>query len=233
MLLDHSLRSFAAAAVLLGATAVFPSCASPSQSVGLETVDSLVSRVEQVHLETELSKQNVYAAIVSLGPLFAEDFQGDATEAFEHFALAVEASEVQANELRSHVSPMRNAATEVFQRWTASLDDFSSPNMKKRSADRLEATRERFAEVQEAAVEAQKKFDALNGQLRDTVLFLGHDFNAQSVSEIEKDAFAIRDSARELGKVFDDCMDAAADYVETSALRGQVQEDVDVTVSER
>ncbi|MEM8711957.1 MAG: DUF2959 family protein [Planctomycetota bacterium] len=232
-MLQSHLRSVAVAAVLTGAATLLPSCASTSQSVGLENVDSLVSRVEQVHLETELAKQSVYAAIVSLGPLFAQDFEGDATEAFEAFAQAVEMSEIQANELRAHVSPMRNAAAEVFERWNATLDDFSSPNMKQRSADRLEATRERFAEVQEAAIMAQTQYDALNGQLRDTVLFLGHDFNAQSVAEIEEDAFSIRDSARELGKVFDDCMDAAAEYVESSALRGQVQEEVDITVSEK
>ncbi len=233
MSLDFNLRSIAACAALFGATAIFPSCFSTKQSVGLENVDSLVSRVEQVHLETELSRQAVYQAIVALGPLFAEDFNGDPTEAFEAFAQATEASERQANELRAHVSPMRNSAANVFERWAKTLDEFSSPNMKQRSADRLEATRERFAEVQEAAVLAQQSYDQLNGELRDTVLFLGHDFNAQSVAEIEEDAYAMRDRARELGKIFDDCMDASAEYVSKSALRGQSQEDIDVTVSEK
>ncbi|MFT5732845.1 MAG: hypothetical protein ACJAZN_000669 [Planctomycetota bacterium] len=230
---DSNLRSFAAFAVLFGASTLFPGCASTKQSVGLENVDSLVSRVEQVHLETELSRQAVYSAILALGPLFAKDFNGDATVSFEAFAQATEACEKQANELRAHVSPMRNSATSVFQRWEKSLDDFSSPNMKQRSSDRLESTRERFAEVQEDAVLAQTAFDELNGQLRDTVLFLGHDFNSTSVAEIEEDAFAIRDRARELGRTFDNCMDAAAEYVEKSALRGQAQGHADITVSEK
>ncbi len=233
MSLNLNLRSIATCAVLVGASAVFTSCASTKQSVGLENVDSLVSRVEQVHLETELARQSVYAAIVSLGPLFAEDFTGEATEAFEAFAQATETAEKQANELRAHITPMRNSAVSVFERWEESLDAFSSESMRQRSADRLEVTRERFAEVQEASVRAQTEFDALNGQLRDTVLFLGHDFNAASVAEIEQDAFALRDEARQLGKTFDACMDAAAEYVEKSALRGQAQEEVDVSVSER
>ena len=48
MSLDLNLRSIAACAVLVGASAAFTSCASTKQSVGLENVDSLVSRVEQV-----------------------------------------------------------------------------------------------------------------------------------------------------------------------------------------
>jgi hypothetical protein len=233
MSLDLNLRSIAACAVLACATTAFTSCASTKQSVGLENVDSLVSRVEQVHLETELAKQSVYAAILSLGPIFADNFTGEATDAFEAFAQATETAEKQANELRSHISPMRNSAVSVFERWEESLDAFTSDGMRQRSADRLEATRERFAEVQEAAVLVQAEFDALNGQLRDTVLFLGHDFNAASVAEIEQDAFALRDEARLLGKSFDACMDAAAEYVEKSALRGQAQEEVDVSVSEK
>ena len=233
MSLDLNLRSIAACTVLFGASAVFPSCATTKQSVGLENVDSLVSRVEQVHLETELSKQSVYAAIVSLGPLIAKDFNGDPTEAFEAFAQATEMAERQANELRAHIAPMRNSAVAVFDRWGKSLEDFSSDGMRQRSADRLDATRERFAEVQEASVLAQEQFDALNVQLRDTVLFLGHDFNSASVAEIEQDAYALRDEARILGKIFDSSMESAALYVEKSALRGQAQEDVKVEVAEK
>ena len=128
---------------------------------------------------------------------------------------------------------MRSSAVSVFERWEESLEAFSSDSMRQRSADRLEATRDRFAEVQESCVRAQSEFDALNNQLRDTVLFLGHDFNAASVAEIERDAFAIRDDARLLGKTLDACMDAAAEYVEKSALRGQTQQGVDVSVEEK
>ena len=41
------------------------------------------------------------------------------------------------------------------------------------------------------------------------------------------------DRARELGRTFDNCMDAAAEYVEKSALRGQAQGHADITVSEK
>ena len=233
MSLDLKLRSIAACAVLVGASAVFTSCAATKQSVGLENVDSLVSRVEQVHLETELSKQSVYAAIVSLGPLFAKSFSGDATEAFQAFAEATEAAEKQANELRAHIAPMRNSALAVFERWEQSLEGFNSDSMRQRSADRLAVTRERFAEVQEDSVLALQQFDELNSRLRDTVLFLGHDFNATAVSAIEEDAYVVRDEARELGRAFDAAMDAAAEYVEKSALRGQVNDDVTITVRQK
>ena len=116
---------------------------------------------------------------------------------------------------------MRSAADTVFDEWTTKLEEFTSQSMRQRSLLRLEATRERYAEVQEAAVAAQEAYDDLNRGMRDIVLFLGHDFNMEAVEEITEEAMTIRDQARSLGMVFDDCMQAAEDYISTSALKGQ------------
>ncbi|MEL6712852.1 MAG: DUF2959 family protein [Planctomycetota bacterium] len=208
------------AAIALALTA---SCATTSQSAGIENVDSLVSRVERVHLEVELSKQAVYEALVSLAPLVGERFEGDPATSFERFALAAEASNAQAEALSAQVLPMRNSADVVFETWTKSLDEFKSERMRKRSERRLDATRERFAVVFEAATGIEEDLASLNAELSDLALFLGHDFNVAAVEEIREDALQIRDAARALGKEMDDCMDAAARYVHEAALRGQVQ----------
>lgn len=225
----NRLPSRATAASALCVLLLTAGCSSTKQSVGIDNVDSLVSRVERVHLEAELSKQTVYDSILKLGPLVAPEFDGDPAEAFAAFALATEECEKQANKLRSHVAPMRGSADTVFKTWSDSLDGFSSPSMRDRSKKRLDATRERFAEVQETAIAAQKAFDAVNARLRDIALFLGHDFNAQSVEEIREDALGVRDEARTLGRQLDECMAAAATYVSKSALRGEVQATVEAS----
>lgn len=207
----------------VAAALALASCSSTSQSAGIDNVDSLVGRVERVHVEIELSKQTIYDSIIKLGPLMAPSFSGDPAEAFANFAIATEECEKQANELRSHVTPMRASADVVFKTWTESLEDFSSPSMRERSQRRLDGAKDQYAEVQEAAIAAHTGFDALNQRLRDMALFLSHDFNAAAVEEIREEAFSIRDEAKLLGRVLDDCMDAAATYVASSALRGQVR----------
>ena len=215
-------RPAAMAAALL-ASLTFASCGSTSQSVGIDNVDSLVGRVERVHVEIELSKQTIYDSIIKLGPLMAPKFTGDPAEAFAAFAIATEECEKQANELRSHVTPMRASADVVFKTWAKSLEEFSSPSMRERSQTRLDAAKDQYAEVQEAAIASHQGFDALNQRLRDMALFLSNDFNAAAVEEIREEAFSIRDEAKLLGAVLNDCMDAAAVYVANSALRGQVR----------
>ena len=220
MLLQTSSRTRAAGVATL-ALAVLAGCSSTKQKVGLADVDSLMARVEKVHMETELSKEAVYDAILKMQPIFAANFDGDASDAFEVFAEATEQCQIQANNLRAHVAPMRSAADTVFDEWTTKLEEFTSQSMRQRSLLRLEATRERYAEVQEAAVAAQEAYDDLNRGMRDIVLFLGHDFNMEAVEEITEEAMTIRDQARSLGMVFDDCMQAAEDYIASSGLKGQ------------
>ena len=220
MLLTTSPRTVAAGVTAL-ALATVVGCSSTKQKVGLADVDSLVARVEQVQMETELSKEAVYDAILKMQPVFASNFSGDSAEAFAAFADATTRCQSQANDLRAHVAPMRAASDTVFDVWTVKLEEFSNPKMRARSLARLESTRERYMEVQTAAVAAQESFDEINRRLRDIVLFLGHDFNAESVQDITEEAMQVRDQARSLGMVFDDCMAAASDYVATSAARSQ------------
>ena len=228
MLLSTPSRRGALCVAALGLAAL-AGCATTKQKVGLADVDSLVARVEQVQLEPELAKEAVYDTILKMQPIFAVNFSGDTTEAFETFAKATTKCQSQANDLRAHVAPMRSAADVVFEEWTVKLEEFSNPKMRARSLARMEATRERYREVQKAAIAAQEGYDELNRSLRDIVLFLGHDFNAESVQDITEDAMQVRDQARSLGMVFDDCMAAAADYVAGAASRQGPGPAVEVT----
>lgn len=200
------------------------------QSASIDNVDLLVSHVERVHLEAELSKQAVYDALLKMQPMFARNFEGDPAEAFQTFAEATDNAVAQAVVFRSQVDPMSKSASDVFRNWSESLLDFNSPNLRARSAKRLEATRDRFAEVEESAKLALETFEKLNARMQDTVLFLGNDFNQDSIEAMAEDAIALRTDARELSADLDDCMELAVDYVNKSALRGQTQPSIEVQV---
>lgn len=208
---------------LLAAGALGASCATTSQSASVDSVDNLVGHVERVHLEMELAKQAVHAAVISMGEIFRKDFEGDPAVAYAAFMERIEGCQAQANGLRDHLSPMRNSADRVFGAWTESLDDISSESMRDRAAARLTAAKERYAKVEETGKECQERLDELNRQLRDVALFLGHDLNPDAVETVREDALAIRDAARVLSAAMDGCMDASAEYVERTALLGQRQ----------
>ena len=65
---------------------------------------------------------------------------------------------------------------------------------------------------------AQKVYQEVNLSLRDHALYLNHDLNPGSVSEIRDDIRALTSLADELEGMFDVCLEAARIYVESAAL---------------
>lgn len=217
---------------LVSLLTLFASCSSlpsvfqkkPSDD-GLVQVDDLLTRIEKVHVESVLAKERSQAAMDALRVMVATDFGGDPAASLNDLMASIDASEKQANELRKAVGPMKKAADVVFEEWTADLEDFTSEKLRRRSLNRLEATRERYEAIVAAVEPAMSSYDAFNTGLHDHALFLSHDFNSGAVSMIEGEVRALATQGQDLTVKLDACLVAAQAYVRATALRGQIDED--------
>jgi len=192
-------------------------------SDSVQRVDDLLSRVERVHVDSMIAKDKSRAAVGMLQSMASSEFGGDPIAAYTQFVDALDQSTKQADKCRSNLGPMKKAAEQVFAQWAADLESFGNLQMRQRSQARLEETRARYQGVLAAAESAQLAYDALNGDLRDHSLFLGHDFNAAAVAEIGEEVTALAQRNRDLEKRLDTCVAAAQSYVESAALPGQLR----------
>lgn len=192
-------------------------CASGNKhSESLKRADDIVTRIERVHVECELSKERAHDALGWLQSLVTGDYQGDALTAYTGFVKAVEASEKQADTLRSAVGPMQRAAEPFFDGWETDLNAFTNPKMRRRSQVKLGEARRRYQSVAAAVEPAQTAYDAFNMGLKDIVLFLSHDFNA--VHELKREVRGLLRLQDELDQGFDRTLVAAKEYIASSAL---------------
>jgi hypothetical protein len=67
--------------------------------------------------------------------------------AYEAFLVTIESSDKQAEVLSNTVASMEKAAKSVFASWEKDLDSFKSPELRRRSAARLEETRANYADI--------------------------------------------------------------------------------------
>lgn len=203
--------TFAIAALSLG----LAGCNSTSrQSAGLQQVDDLLSRIERVHVETELSKARLRTAVESMHALVSPDFAGDPVQSYSGFVAALEASEKQAVALRRAVDPMKRVAEPFFVDWQMQLENFANPTMRERSQVRLNETRRRYNAIVAAVDPALAAYDSVNIGMSDCATFLGRDFNPSAVGMIRQDAHHVTGRAGRLDGLFDQCLEATRAYVE-------------------
>lgn len=193
------------------------------QSGGLEAVDELLGHVEQVQVDSAVSKERAQGALEALRTLIGPEFKGNAMQGHAALVAAIEESETQAEALQGAVRPLRKTGESVFARWSEDLESFGNIAMRQRSQERLEETRRRYDAVLAAAVSAQLAYDAFNGDLGDHALFLENDFNASAVQVVAAEFDGLKSRGKELGKRLDALVTACQAYVEFAAPKAQVE----------
>ena len=217
-------RQFAAGfAVVLPVLLGLSACMSSEKNEGLTRVDDLLTRVEQVQIESLVAREKASGAFDALGLIVAPEFQGDPMLVYDELLKQIEASKAQARKLEQTVEPMKRTADIVFQSWTMDLEKFGNTNLRQQSQSRLAETRARYSAVHDAAVAALVSINAFNADLNDQALFLGHDFNVAAVAVIAAEVPGLTSHARDLGRRLNACVTASKEYISSSALRGQME----------
>jgi hypothetical protein len=194
-----------------------------TKSESLTRVDDLLARVERVQVEALVSKDRAHAALEALRAISAVDFEGDAQAAHVALVTAIDESQRQAQTLGGNAGPLRTAAEQLFTSWTADLESFGNKSMRKRSQVRMEQTRERCEAVISSLVAAHVAYDAFNNDLHDQALFLANDFNSAAVAVIADDVASMDDQVHELDGRLKACVASCKSYLESNALRGQLE----------
>lgn len=200
----------------------FLGCASGEKREGLARVDELLTRVEQVQIESLTAREKASAAFDAYGVIVAPDFEGDPMVAFTDLVAKIEGSKLQAKKLEDTVGPMRELADSVFRAWTTDLEKFGNSSLRQASQARLAETRSRYSAVHDATVAALVSINAFNADLGDQALFLEHDFNAAAVTVIAAEVPALTNQARDLSARLNECVTASKRYIASSSLRGQL-----------
>jgi hypothetical protein len=114
---------------------------------------------------------------------------------------------------------MRSAADTLFSQWATSAAAIESPDLRKKSEDRLNATKASYEEIGTVGKKAGDLYEPFMKALQDQVTFLGHDLNPSAVASLKPEAAKINEKARTLMKEIDDTIATANKNI--GALRPQ------------
>ena len=180
--------------VLLGAVITLAGCQTAyygaMEKVGYHKRDLLVDRVEDARDEQEEVKEQFASALEEFSSVL--NFQGGDLEAlYKRLQRELDDSEARAVAVRERIDAVENVARALFTEWEAELNQYANQEMKRSSQRQLRETQDRYKQLINAMRRAESKIHPVLQPMRDQVLFLKHNLNAQAIASIQNEVGTI------------------------------------------
>jgi gas vesicle protein len=212
-----SLRLAAAAAMAITALPGL-SCKSvyygTMEKMGWEKRHLLVDRVEESRESQAEAQEQFQSAYDRFKEMTGYD-GGDLERVYRKLNNELERSEKKAERVRNKVDAVDSVARDLFKEWDAEIDQISNPDLRRKSSDSLDRTRERFRQMINAMRRAESKMDPVLQAFRDQVLFLKHNLNAEAIASLEGTVASIETDVEDLIRELNNAIQEADSFLAT------------------
>ena len=161
------------------------------EKFGVHKRDILVSRVKSARDSQEAAKKQFANALEQFKSVVA--VKGGELEAkYNQLNAALQKSEAEAAEVRNRIKAVEDVSDALFQEWKAELKQYSDQNLRRASEQKMEQTRSKCEQLISAMKMAESRIEPVLTPLRDQVLFLKHNLNAEAISSLSGELQAVQ-----------------------------------------
>lgn len=153
------------------------------EKVGIHKRDILVDRVESARDAQSDAQEQFQSALDQFASVVQLE-ESNLKRAYESLNDEYEACESSASSVSNRIEKVESVAEDLFKEWQAELDLYQNQSLKTSSAKQLNQTRRRYKEMLSSMKQAEKTMQPVLNTLRDNVLFLKHNLNAQAIGSL-------------------------------------------------
>lgn len=117
---------------------------------------------------------------------------GDLEKVYNRLRSDYEDSEARANDVHKRVATVEQIAADLFREWQTEINEMKNQKLKSQSAKSLGEAKKQYVRLHDSMVKAESRMDPVLAQLKDNVLYLKHNLNAQAVGALKKEAGSIQ-----------------------------------------
>ena len=172
-----------ACAMLMGCQSAYYSAA---EQVGIHKRDILVDRVEDSRDAQQEAEEQFQSALEQFSVLVNFD-GGELEEVYEDLNAEYEDSATAADEVRERIDAVEHVAEALFEEWANEIEEYSNARLKSESQRQLRQTRQRYDGMIKVMRKAESRMDPVLVALKDNVLFLKHNLNAQAIASRKRE----------------------------------------------
>ena len=167
------------------------------EKVGVEKRDILVDRVEDAKESQEDAQQQFSSALDEFSQLI--NFNGGELQGiYEQLKDQFEASEDSAASVSGRIDKVESVAEALFDEWQQELKKYTNNTLKRDSQRKLKDTQRRYQSLLNAMRKAENKMDPVLSALRDNVLYLKHNLNANAIGALQGEFNGIKKEINQL-----------------------------------
>lgn len=186
---------------------------------GMEKRDILVKRVTDARKSQEEARDEFKTALERFKAVI-DVKGGKLEETYEKLNKELNRSEDRANEVKDRVKSVRDVSDDLFKEWQKELSQYNDRSLRAESERELRETRQRCDTLVRAMERAQKKIEPVLTPLRDRVLFLKHNLNAQAIGALDAELGKVQTDVEALVKDLDAAIAEAESFIKTMDVGG-------------
>ena len=197
--------------LLVGCSSVYYNA---MEKVGIHKRDIMVDRVEEMRDSQQETKEQFASALEHFKAVLKVE-GGDLEDKYHQLNDELERSEEQAEEVRERIAAVEDVSEALFDEWQAELSLYSSANLRRSSEQKLKKTRSHYGKRIGAMRRAEAKIDPVLNPLRDQVLYLKHNLNAQAIASLQSELGSIEADVARLIKEMEASIREADGFIRT------------------
>lgn len=130
-------------------------------------------------------------------------------------------SERRATAVHQRIQSVEDVSLALFKEWRQEIKTYSSDNLKKASQKKYDRTFERYHELIKAMKSAESKMEPVLRPLRDQVLFLKHNLNAEAIASLGEELISVQDNVDSLIRDMEKSITQADKFIESMKQDGE------------
>ena len=160
------------------------------EKMGKEKRHLLRDQVENSRTDQEKASEAFKDALSRLKEMYG--FQGgDLEKMYNRLSDDYDNCKERAEIIDERIDKIQRIAQDLFSEWRQEIDQIHNPAFRSQSTRKLKATQSRFANLESALMTARKRMTPVLGNLKDYVLYLKHNLNAQAIGSLKGEASSI------------------------------------------
>lgn len=160
------------------------------EKMGYEKRDLLVSDVKKARDEQNKAKEEIKTTMQRFKEV--TNFQGGELESkYNKLKAAYDDAESRAGKVSGRIENVEKTAGDLFEEWEEELAQYTDPQLRSLSRERLTETKSKYQELITVMRQAESKMKPVLAAFNNHVLFLKHNLNAAAISSLQGTAATI------------------------------------------